>query len=78
MSAHPSVTGAISGAILMIVLVLLGQQLGFIDLSEFPSSVIILAIPTLLGAIVFGIVGGIFGRSARKAADRELAAKSDS
>ena len=66
MSAHPTLSGAISGAVLLIVLVLLAQQFGYVQLSTLPYAIYVLVIPTVVGGLVFGILGGLLGRRARR------------
>ena len=68
MSAHPTVSGAISGAVLLIVIVLLAQQFGYVQLSTLPYAIYVLVIPAVVGGIVFGIIGGMLGRSALRKA----------
>jgi hypothetical protein len=65
-SEHPALSGAISGAILLVVLVLLAQQLGYVELSTLPYAVLILVVPAVVAGIVFGILGGSLGRRARR------------
>ena len=50
-------SGAASGVVLGIVLVLLGQQFGWLDLSELTGAVLLL----VLGGVVGGVVGALIG-----------------
>jgi tetrahydromethanopterin S-methyltransferase subunit C len=54
--------GAISGAVLGIVFVLLGQQLGYYDLSDLATSIEYLVIAIVVGAAIFGAIGMALGR----------------
>lgn len=47
-----------SGIVLGVVLILLGQQFGFFDMSDLDRSIELL----VGGAVVFGILGGWIGR----------------
>ncbi|MCI4320360.1 MAG: hypothetical protein L3J87_04015 [Thermoplasmata archaeon] len=66
MSEHPAISGAASGAILFVVVVLLGQQFGYVDLSNLTTGVLYLVVPALIGGIIFGILGGALARRARR------------
>ena len=66
MSEHPAVSGAASGAILFVVIVLLGQQFGYVDLSSLTNGLIYLVVPAILGGVIFGILGGVLARRARR------------
>jgi hypothetical protein len=55
-------SAAISGAVLGIVFVLLGQQLGYFDLSDLTTSIEYLVIAIVVGAAVFGAIGMALGR----------------
>jgi NhaP-type Na+/H+ or K+/H+ antiporter len=65
-SEHPAISGAASGAILFVVIVLLGQQFGYVDLSSLVTGVLYLVIPALVGGVIFGVLGGILARRARR------------
>lgn len=56
--------GAVSGVILGIVLVLLAQQFGMLDLSSLLPSVEYLIIGGLVGGIAGGLIGWSLGRRA--------------
>jgi NhaP-type Na+/H+ or K+/H+ antiporter len=65
-SEHPAISGAASGAILFVVVVLLGQQFGYVDLSGLVTGILYLVIPALVGGVIFGVLGGILARRARR------------
>lgn len=54
--------GAGSGAVLGVVFVLLGQQLGYYSLSDLLTAILYLVIALILGAAVFGAIGALLGR----------------
>jgi hypothetical protein len=55
-------SGAASGVVLGIVVVLLGQQLGFLSLSDLVPALEYLVIGAVIGGILFGLVGWGLGR----------------
>lgn len=55
--------GAVSGIVLGIVFILLGQQLGYFDLSDIGTSVEYLVIAMVIGAVIFGVIGWGLGRA---------------
>jgi NhaP-type Na+/H+ or K+/H+ antiporter len=65
-SEHPAVSGAASGAILFLCIVLLGQEFGYIDLSSLVTGILYLVVPAVIGGVIFGILGGVLARRARR------------
>jgi hypothetical protein len=62
------VSGAASGGILGLVLVLLAQQFGYLDFTSIINSVILLVLVVVVFAVVFGILGrAMKGRAIRRA-----------
>jgi hypothetical protein len=55
-----------SGMVLGLVVVLLGQQFGYIDLSSSYNGILDLVIAAVVGAIVAGLVGRAIGRRAER------------
>lgn len=55
--------GAVSGIVLGIVFVLLGQQLGYFDLSDIATSVEYFVIAMVIGAVIFGVIGWALGHA---------------
>ncbi len=55
-----------SGLILGLVVIFLGQQFGFVDLTNFVGSIEQLLIAAAIGGIVFGLLGIWLGRRARR------------
>ncbi|MCI4365116.1 MAG: hypothetical protein L3K10_03520 [Thermoplasmata archaeon] len=58
------VSGAASGGILGLVLVLLAQQFGYVDFSNLISALILMILVIFVFAVVFGILGIILKGSA--------------
>lgn len=54
--------GAVSGIVLGIVAVLLGQQFGYYDLSDPTTIVVYFVIAMVVGAAIFGAIGMALGR----------------
>jgi len=69
--------GAGSGVVLGIVLVVLFQQLGYLDLSDLVPTLEYLLIGGVIGGILGGLIGWVLGRSylAREAAREATASK---
>jgi tetrahydromethanopterin S-methyltransferase subunit C len=53
----------VSGIVLGIVFVFLGQQLSYFDLSDLVTSVEYLVIAMVIGAVIFGVIGWALGRA---------------
>ncbi len=61
-------SGAASGAVLGLVGVILAQQFGYIQLTDFQSSLILLLIVMIPLGVVFGLVGRVLrGRAIKRA-----------
>jgi hypothetical protein len=58
----PGASGAGSGVVIGVVLVLLGQQLGYIDLGSYSPGLLYFIAFVVVNAIVFGIIGAAIGR----------------
>ncbi|MCI4373669.1 MAG: hypothetical protein L3K02_08540 [Thermoplasmata archaeon] len=58
------VSGAASGGILGLVLVLIAQQFGYIDFSSLEQTLILIILVILVFAVVFGIAGRIMKAAA--------------
>jgi hypothetical protein len=55
-------SGAASGVVLGIVVVVLAQQLGFLSLSDLVPAIEYLVIGAVIGGVLFGIIGWGLGR----------------
>jgi uncharacterized membrane protein YfcA len=78
MSEHPAISGAASGAILFVVIVLLGQQFGYVDLSNLGTGLLYLIVPAVIGGVIFGVIGaGLARRAQRKQLKAEIRAEVD-
>jgi NhaP-type Na+/H+ or K+/H+ antiporter len=78
MSEHPAISGAASGAILFVVIVLLGQQFGYVDLSNLSTGLLYLIVPAVIGGVIFGVIGaGLARRAQRKQLKAEIKAEVD-
>jgi|SRR5580700_7106551 hypothetical protein len=60
--------GAGAGVIIGIVVVLLAQQLGLLEFANFTVPIIYFVVGAIAGAIVFGAIGLLIGRQARRKA----------
>ena len=69
--------GAGCGVVLGIVLVVLFQQFGFLDLSDLVPTIEYLAIGAVVGGVLGGLIGWVLGRSylSRHAADAAASGK---
>jgi len=54
--------GAFAGVVLGICFVLLGQQFGYINLTDLTAAIVYLVIAMVVGAAVFGAIGMALGR----------------
>jgi drug/metabolite transporter (DMT)-like permease len=54
--------GAFAGIVLGICFILLGQQFGYIDLTDLTTAIVDLVIAMVVGAAVFGAIGMALGR----------------
>jgi|HubBroStandDraft_1064217.scaffolds.fasta_scaffold543425_2 hypothetical protein len=62
------VSGAASGGILGLVLVLLGQQFGYITFTTLEGTILLLVLVILVFAVVFGLLGrAMKGSAVRRA-----------
>ncbi len=55
-------SGAASGVVLGLVLVLLAQQLGFLGLSDLVRAIEYLVVAAVIGGILFAAIGWALGR----------------
>jgi hypothetical protein len=55
--------GVAAGIVLGIVFVLLGQQFGYLSLSELTPAIEYFVIAIVVGAVVFGAIGMALGRA---------------
>ncbi|MGP8109871.1 MAG: hypothetical protein ACLQD9_04080 [Thermoplasmata archaeon] len=51
-----------SGAVLLIAVVILLQQLGYVPLTDFLTSIVLLLVAGIAGGIVFGLIAWVVGR----------------
>jgi hypothetical protein len=51
-----------SGAVLLIAVVILLQQFGYLPLSDFLTSIVLLLVAGIAGGIVFGLIAWAVGR----------------
>lgn len=63
MSAASHAAG--SGVVIGLVAVLLAQQFGYIELSNFGPSITYLVVGAVVGGILFGLIGWLIGRRAQ-------------
>jgi hypothetical protein len=54
--------GAGAGIVLGICFVFLGQQFGYIDLTDLSTAIVDLVIAMVVGAVIFGAIGMALGR----------------
>ncbi|MGA7924297.1 MAG: hypothetical protein WCA77_10020 [Thermoplasmata archaeon] len=65
---------ASSGVVIGIVVVILGQQLGWIDFTQTIGASLQILIGAVVGGVVFGLLGVWIGARARRRQEREAAA----
>ncbi len=54
--------GVAAGVVFGIVCVLLGQQFGYLSLSDLTDSILYFVVAIVIGAVVFGVIGMALGR----------------
>jgi hypothetical protein len=67
------VSGAASGGILGLVLVLLAQQFGYVTFTTLEGTILLLVLVILAFAVVFGLLGRVMKGSALKRAKAQAA-----
>ncbi|MGD0250567.1 MAG: hypothetical protein ABSB97_06760 [Thermoplasmata archaeon] len=55
--------GIAAGIVFGIVVVLLGQQFGYLSLSQLTPAILYFVIAIVVGAVVFGLIGMALGRA---------------
>jgi tetrahydromethanopterin S-methyltransferase subunit C len=54
--------GAVAGIVLGICFILLGQQFGYVNLTDLTAAIVDLVIAMVIGAVIFGAIGMALGR----------------